>query len=129
MEAVYFLAPNVKQRFRGTLPGAILAVTCWIALSYLLGVYFRHFANYNRTYGTLAGFIAFLTWLYWNAFALLLGAELNAKLAREREKEQRSGKNKIPRTSRLPVSKRNVDPDCLTAKAQALSRNTRGKGP
>jgi membrane protein len=83
VEIVYFLAPNVKQRFLATLPGAILAVTCWIALSYLLGVYFRHFANYNRTYGTLAGFIAFLTWLYWNAFALLLGAELNAKLAGE----------------------------------------------
>ncbi len=83
VEAVYFLAPNVKQRFLDTLPGALLAVTCWIALSYLLGVYFRHFANYNRTYGTLAGFIAFLTWLYWNAFALLLGAELNAKLVKE----------------------------------------------
>jgi membrane protein len=83
VEAVYFLAPNVRQRFLDTLPGALLAVTCWIALSYLLGVYFRHFANYNRTYGTLAGFIAFLTWLYWNAFALLLGAELNAKLAKE----------------------------------------------
>lgn len=109
VEAVYFLAPNVKQRFRATLPGALLAVTCWIALSYLLGVYFRHFANYNRTYGTLAGFIALLTWLYWNAFALLLGAELNAKLAREWEKEQRTGQNKNAH-ERLPVSQRNVDP-------------------
>ncbi|MFZ3340639.1 MAG: YihY/virulence factor BrkB family protein [Terriglobales bacterium] len=108
VEAVYFLAPDVKQRFRGTLPGAILAVTCWIVLSYLLGVYFRHFANYNRTYGTLAGFIAFLTWLYWNAFALLLGAELNAKLARESAQAQRSLKNKIPAKPR-PASKRNVD--------------------
>ncbi len=94
VEAVYFLAPNVKQSFLDTLPGAILAVTCWIALSYLLGVYFRHFANYNRPYGTLAGFIALLTWLYWNAFALLLGAELNAKLARESAQAQRSVKNK-----------------------------------
>ena len=95
VEIVYFLAPNVKQSFRGTLPGSILAVTCWIALSYLLGVYFRHFANYNRTYGTLAGLIALLTWLYWNAFALLLGAELNAKLARETALEGQ-GKGKVP---------------------------------
>lgn len=96
VETVYFLAPNLKQSFRGTLPGALLAVTCWIVLSYLLGVYFRHFANYNRTYGTLAGFIALLTWLYWNAFALLLGAELNAKLARERALEPGQGKGKVP---------------------------------
>ena len=42
VEALYFLAPNVKQRFLATLPGAVLAVGCWIGLSYLLGIYFRH---------------------------------------------------------------------------------------
>ncbi len=83
VEAIYFLAPNVKQRFLATLPGAILAVGFWIGLSYLLGIYFRHFANFNRTYGTLGGFIALMTWLYWNSFALLVGAELNAELAKE----------------------------------------------
>jgi membrane protein len=90
VEAIYFLAPNVKQRFLATLPGAILAVSFWIGLSYLLGIYFRHFANFNRTYGTLGGFIALMTWLYWNSFALLVGAELNAELAKE------SAKGKIP---------------------------------
>jgi membrane protein len=83
VELVYFLAPNVKQRFFATLPGAILAVVCWIGFSYLLGFYFRHFANFSRTYGTLAGFIAFMTWFYWNSFALLVGAELNSELAKE----------------------------------------------
>ena len=83
VEVVYFLAPNVKQRFLATLPGAVLAVVCWIGLSYLLGFYFRHVANFGRTYGTLAGFIAFMTWFYWNSFALLVGAELNAELAKE----------------------------------------------
>jgi membrane protein len=82
VELLYFLAPNVKQRFGATLPGAILAVSCWIGLSYLLGFYFRHMANLSRTYGTLAGFIAFMTWFYWNSIALLVGAELNAELAR-----------------------------------------------
>jgi len=88
VELLYFLAPNVKQRFGATLPGAIFAVTCWIGLSYLLGFYFRHVANLSRTYGTLAGFIAFMTWFYWNAFALLVGAELNAELAKESKKGQ-----------------------------------------
>jgi membrane protein len=82
VELMYFLAPNVKQRFVATLPGAVLAVSCWIGLSYMLGFYFRHIANFNRTYGTLAGF-AFMTWFYWNSLALLVGAELNAELAKE----------------------------------------------
>jgi membrane protein len=83
VELLYYLAPNVRQRFWATLPGAVVAVSCWIGLSYLLGFYFRHIADLSRTYGTLAGFIAFMTWFYWNSFALLVGAELNAELAKE----------------------------------------------
>ncbi len=86
VEVLYFLAPNVKQRFGATLPGAILSVVVWNALSFLLGYYFRHWANFNRTYGTLGGFIAFMTWLYWTSFVLLVGAELNAELAKESKK-------------------------------------------
>jgi membrane protein len=86
VELLYFLAPNVKQRFTATLPGAVLAVLCWVGLSYLLGFYFRHIANFGRTYGALAGFIAFMTWFYWNSFALLVGAQVNAELAKESSK-------------------------------------------
>jgi membrane protein len=86
VEFLYFLAPNVKQRFFATLPGAILAVGCWIGLSYLLGIYFRSFANFNKTYGTLGAAIALMVWLYWTGFAMLVGAELNAELARKTKK-------------------------------------------
>jgi membrane protein len=48
----------------------VLSVTFWIGLSYLLGLYFRHFADYNRTYGTLGGFMAFMTWFYRHHFSL-----------------------------------------------------------
>ena len=105
VELVYFLGPNVKQRFGATLPGAIFSVTCWLVLSYSLGFYFRHLANLSRTYGTLAGFIAFMTWFYWNSFALLLGAELNAELAKESnkgqllEKNQPFGEDNLPRAA------------------------------
>jgi membrane protein len=101
VEALYFLAPNVKQRFLATLPGAILAVGCWIGLSYLLGAYFRHFANFNKTYGTLGAAVALMTWLYWTGFAMLVGAELNAELAKVskkgklKEKEQGSSFTRI----------------------------------
>jgi len=86
VEAIYFLAPNVRQRFWATLPGAVLAVTFWIALSYLLGIYFRGFANFNKTYGTLGAAVALMVWLYWTGFAMLVGAELNAELAKLSEK-------------------------------------------
>jgi membrane protein len=82
VEALYFWAPNVKQRFLATLPGATLAVGCWIALSYLLGLYFRHFANFNKTYGTFGAAVALMIWLYWTGFAMLVGAELNSELAK-----------------------------------------------
>lgn len=86
VEIVYYLAPNVKQRFGATLPGAIFSVAVWNTLSYLLGIYFGHFADFSRTYGTLGGLIALMTWLYWTSFALLVGAELNAELAKQSKK-------------------------------------------
>ena len=86
VEAIYYLAPNVKQRFWTTLPGAILAVAFWVGLSYLLGIYFRSFANFNKTYGTLGAAVALMVWLYWTGFAMLVGAELNAELAKKTKK-------------------------------------------
>jgi membrane protein len=83
IEFIYFFAPNVQQRFRRTLPGAAVAVGCWIVLSWALGIYFQHFAKLNKTYGTLAAAIALMVWLYWTAFAILLGGEINADLLEE----------------------------------------------
>jgi membrane protein len=83
VEALYFLAPNVKQRFWATLPGAIISVGCWIGLSYGLGIYFRSFAHFNKTYGAMGAVIALMVWLYWTSFFMLAGAELNCELAKE----------------------------------------------
>jgi membrane protein len=85
VELLYFLAPCRKPKFVETLPGAVLTVEAWLGLSSLLGIYFRHFANYSRTYGTLGGFIAYMTWLQWTSFVLLVGAELNAELSKLRK--------------------------------------------
>ena len=90
VEALYFLAPNVKQRFWASLPGAVLSVICWVALSYGLGIYFRSFAHFNKTYGALGAVIALMIWLYWTSFFMLVGAELNCELA----KKSRTGKIK-----------------------------------
>ncbi len=84
VELLYFLAPCRKPKFLQTLPGAMITVGAWSGLSVLLGIYFRHFANYSRVYGTLGGFIAFMTWLQWTSFAFLVGAEMNAEFSRSR---------------------------------------------
>jgi membrane protein len=80
VESMYFLGPNVKQRFGDTLGGAVFAVTAWLALSSALGIYFQRFANLNRTYGALGGAIALMTWLFWSFFVILLGAEINGQM-------------------------------------------------
>lgn len=104
VEALYFLAPNVKQRFVATLPGAILAVGCWIGLSYLLGLYFRQFAHFNKTYGTLGAAIALMTWLYWTGFAMLLGAELNAEIAKISKQGKIQEKKEPPPITRIDLA-------------------------
>jgi membrane protein len=77
---MFYWAPNVKQRFWATLPGAAVGVGFWIAASYALGLYFRHFAHFNRTYGALGAAVALMVWLYWSWFFILVGAEINAEL-------------------------------------------------
>ena len=90
VEGLYFIGPNVKQCFRDTLPGALLAVLSWILLSTLLSLYVHRVAHLNKTYGVLGGGIALLLWMYWSSFAVLMGAELNSEIMQER------GDGKLP---------------------------------
>lgn len=80
VELMFYWAPNVKQRFWATLPGAAIGVGFWIGTSYALGLYFQHFANFNKTYGTLGAAVALMVWLYWSWFMILVGAEINSEL-------------------------------------------------
>jgi len=89
VSVLYYVAPNVKQpSWRLVTPGSVLAVVLWIAASLAFGFYVSQFATYNATYGSLAGVIVFLLWLYISNNALLLGAELNAEIERGRELKQ-----------------------------------------
>lgn len=77
VELLYHFGPDVKQRFRSSLPGALVAVTTWIGLSYLLRIYFRHFESLDKTYGPLGAAIGLYVWFYLSGFAILLGGEIN----------------------------------------------------
>ena len=83
---LYYITPNVRQpRFRWLSPGAMLAILTWFVGSGLFGLYVANFSNYDATYGSLAGVIVFLVWLWVTNIALLLGAELDAEVERVRE--------------------------------------------
>lgn len=82
---LYRTAPNVRPAgFRWITPGSVLAVLLWLAASAGFGFYVANFGSYHRTYGTLAGVIVFLIWLWISNIAVLLGLELNAELERGR---------------------------------------------
>ena len=104
VEALYFLAPNVKQRFWASLPGALIAIGIWIGLSYLLGIYFRRFANFNKTYGTLGAAVALMVWLYWTSCAMLVGAKFNAELAKRSQAGPIQQQPQSPDITKLDLS-------------------------
>jgi len=81
---LYWASPNARQPFRWVTPGGILAVVVWVLASAGFAVYVANFGSYNKTYGSLAGVIIFLVWLWLSNTAILLGAELNAELERSR---------------------------------------------
>jgi membrane protein len=57
-----------------------VAVMTWIALSYLLGSYFGHIDNLDKTYGSLGAAVGLYLWFYLSGFAVLIGAEINVLL-------------------------------------------------
>ena len=85
---LYWAGPNVRQPgFRWLTPGGLVAVVVWVLVSAGFALYVANFASYNKTYGSLAGVIVFLVWLWISNLAVLLGAELDAELARGRSIE------------------------------------------
>jgi membrane protein len=83
---LYHATPNVRQpKFRWVSLGAVVAVVVWVVASVGLGFYVSNFGNYNKTYGSLAGVIVLLLWLWITNLALLFGAELDAEVERGRE--------------------------------------------
>lgn len=83
---IYYVTPDVQQRsFRAVLPGAFVGVLLWLAASYGFAEYISQVVNVGAIYGTFAGAIVLVAWLWLTHVALLFGAELNAEIERERE--------------------------------------------
>ena len=83
---LYYATPNAKQpKFRWISLGSLLAILVLALATIAFGIYVTNFSHYDRTYGSLAGVVIFLLWLYIANLALLFGAEFDAELERGRE--------------------------------------------
>jgi membrane protein len=74
---VYYFAPDVEQRFRYVSPGSLMAVAMWLLFSLLFRLYVENFGSYSATFGSFAGIIILMLYIYYSSFIMLVGAEMN----------------------------------------------------
>ena len=90
---LYRYAPDRdRPRFRWISWGATGATLLWIAASLLFSFYVSNFGSYNKTYGSMGAIIILLMWFYLTAYAVLMGAELNAEMEHQTQKDTTRGK-------------------------------------
>jgi membrane protein len=111
---LYYATPNVRQpRFRWFTVGGVVALVIWVLASAAFAFYVATFSSYSKTYGSLAAVVVFLVWLWISNLAVLLGAELNAEL--ERERELQAGMTEAEETIQLPPrDTKKMDSDAKT---------------
>jgi membrane protein len=91
---VYYYAPDVEQRFKWISPGSIVAVLMWLIFSLLFSIYVELSGSFNATYGTFAGIIVLMLYIYYSSFIMLVGAQLNQVI----EEHIPGGKNEGEKT-------------------------------
>jgi membrane protein len=87
LAVLYWVGPNIKQKFQWISPGAILATIVWILAIGAFGLYVSKFGSYNKTYGTLGGIIVLLLVFYISSLVIMLGGQLNSELAKRYDPE------------------------------------------
>lgn len=102
---IYFFAPAAKQKFRWISPGAFLAFAFWLLFSLAFSYYVGNFGSYSATYGSLAGIIILMLYIYYSAFIMLLGAEMNQVIEWHIPGGKDEGE-KIPEEDRKPDARR-----------------------
>lgn len=77
---VYYVVPRAGHGGSSArlLPGALVATILWLLGCSLFSYYVENIARYDATYGSLGGAVVFMLWLWFSAFVVLVGAEVNA---------------------------------------------------
>jgi membrane protein len=74
--------------------GSIVGTLLWLVFSFAFSYYVVNFGNYNETYGSIAGIIVLMFWLYITAYVLLLSAEINSEVEHQTRADSTVGKSK-----------------------------------
>jgi membrane protein len=98
---IYYFAPAAKQRFRWISPGSLLAFIFWLIFSLLFSLYTSIAGSYNETYGSLAGVIILMLYVYYSALIMLVGAEINQVIEWHIPGDKNEGE-KFPEDDRKP---------------------------
>jgi len=110
---IYFLAPNVKQRFVFITPGSVIGVAVLAAASLGFAWYVKNVGNYSATYGSIGAVIVLMLWLYIAGLVILFGSEINALLEHHAPEGKEKGEHVEGEKRIDPVTRertRHVDP-------------------
>ena len=87
VSALYKTLPTIKLKLWDVLPGALITTVAWYAASMLFALYVNNFPQYEIIYGSLAGFVCMIMWIYMTGVILLAGAKINALVYRRKIKK------------------------------------------
>jgi membrane protein len=91
LSLLYCFGPSRRARWRMVTPGSLFATLLWLVASVAFSAYVADLANYTQTYGPLAAVAAVMMWFWVTVYSVLMGAELNAEIERDREVGKNEG--------------------------------------
>ena len=92
LAVLYRFAPSREEpRWRWVTPGSLLAAGLWLLTSLAFSFYVSNFGAYDAYYGALGGVVVALLWFYITAYAVILGAELDAELELQTRRDTTAG--------------------------------------
>lgn len=95
LAVLYRFGPcRARPRWRWVSWGAVAATILWVIASAAFSIYVRSFADYNATYGSLGAVVVLLFWFWLTAYAVLLGAELNAEIEHQTARDTTTGQER-----------------------------------
>jgi membrane protein len=75
---IYKIIPHRKVSTKAALLGAIYASVFWELAKFLFDIYIKHYANFQKIYGSFGTIVVMFFWIYYSSFILLIGAEVGS---------------------------------------------------
>ncbi|MBJ6748770.1 YihY/virulence factor BrkB family protein [Geomonas anaerohicana] len=88
---IYYFTPDVEHAWKWISPGAVVAIPCWVVMSFGFSYYINNFGSYDKTYGSIGAVIVLLLWLYLSGLIILAGAVINAVIEHSSEEGKEPG--------------------------------------